>query len=259
LAEQALWHVKLVTLAVPVPSVAAIRNRAWMVGPPLLLGLLAVLIATQLQASAWRSEAAVALETPNIPTTLIGAASEIDPERYMEAEVNLARSPQVAARVVHAARVPGITAAQFLRHSSAKPVSDASTLILSVSYRQRVLAVRLANAYGTAFAHYNNELSIPRALDAALARIQARIKRLLVSSSPGTRGYEAYQALVQQRSRLRTLRASLAHNASVAQRADSASSFRPHVLRNGILGGALGVLLGIALTIGVAFRLRTRP
>jgi hypothetical protein len=137
-------------------------------------------------------------------------------------------------------------------------VSDADILILSVSYRRRALAVRLANAYATAFAQYNNELSIPRALDAALARIQARIKRLLVSSSPGTRGYETYQALVQQRSRLRMLRVSLAHSANVAQRANGASSFRPHALRDGLLGGALGALLGVALCVGVAVRLRKR-
>jgi hypothetical protein len=49
MAEQAVWHLKRVPLAIPVPSIAAIRTRIWMLGPPLLLGLLAALIAMQLQ------------------------------------------------------------------------------------------------------------------------------------------------------------------------------------------------------------------
>jgi hypothetical protein len=50
MAQQAVWHLKRVALRipVPVPSVAAFRGRAWMVGPPLLLGLLGALVATQL-------------------------------------------------------------------------------------------------------------------------------------------------------------------------------------------------------------------
>jgi len=35
-----------------------------------------------------------------------------------------------------------------------------------------------------------------------------------------------------------------------------ASSFRPHALRNGLVGGALGVFLGVAHVLGVAARRR---
>jgi hypothetical protein len=38
MAQQAVWHLKRVTLRIPVPSVAALRGRAWMVGPPPCLG-----------------------------------------------------------------------------------------------------------------------------------------------------------------------------------------------------------------------------
>jgi hypothetical protein len=38
-----------------------------------------------------------------------------------------------------------------------------------------------------------------------------------------------------------------------------ASSFRPHALRNILLGGALGMVLGVALVLGVAARRRERP
>ncbi|HXL43570.1 MAG TPA: hypothetical protein VN960_05865 [Gaiellaceae bacterium] len=89
MAEQAVWHLKRVTLAIPVPSVAAIRARAWMIGPPLLLGLLAALIATQVQARAWRGQAEVsfAVATPAEP----GLQPTIDPMvRFLDVQARLA-------------------------------------------------------------------------------------------------------------------------------------------------------------------------
>jgi hypothetical protein len=56
---------------------------------------------------------------------------------------------------------------------------------------------------------------------------------------------------------LQSFRAQLANNAAVWHRAAGASSFRPHLLRNCLLAGAFGALLGIALTLA-AVRLRKR-
>jgi hypothetical protein len=52
--EQAVWQVKRVTWGIPVPTPATLRAAVRMVGPPLLLGLLAAVLATQLQARVWR-------------------------------------------------------------------------------------------------------------------------------------------------------------------------------------------------------------
>jgi hypothetical protein len=170
--------------------------------------------------------------------------------------------PRLRVRVVRAAPVPGdpaqvprITAAWFLRHTSAKAESDANIVTLSVWSRQRGPAVVLANAYATTFAHYKNELE-RRSADRTLSQIQAEIERHGAPGDPGTRAYEEYQALVRARSQAMEARASLGH-ASAQLHASGASAFLPHVLRNGLLGGALGALLGIVLTLA-AVRLRKR-
>jgi hypothetical protein len=237
MAEQAVVRVKRVSLAIPLPSRAALRAPAWMLGPPLLIGLLAALIATQLQTPVWRSKAEVGF-------TLL----HVDRTRYLDEQANLARSPVLAVRVIRTAKVPGVTPAQFLRHSGAKPRSDAAILTLSVTYRRGAIAARLANAYAIEFAGLTTALDL-RTLHAALGRLNTRIRRLRALGQTGTPGY---RALVEQQSQLRYEGLPLAHSAKVLQKADGASSFRPHALRNGLLGGALGALLGVALVLAIA-------
>lgn len=255
--EPAVWQAKRVTWAIPVPTLAALRAAARMVGPPLLLGLLAAVLATQLQPRVWRGQAEVAFNLTNLP---IAASSSpmsvatvwpvIGDARYLEAQARLARSPELAARVVQAAGVPGISARTFLRHSSAKPESDADILALSVTYGSGAPAVRLANAYATEFRRYKHELDM-RSISEALRPIQATIERLRARDQAGS---GTYDALVQQRTSLRSFGVLLRSTMTVQQLEGGATSFRPHALRNGLLGGMLGVLLGVALAVGIARR-----
>jgi uncharacterized protein involved in exopolysaccharide biosynthesis len=255
MAEQAVWHLKRVTLRIPVPSVAALRGRAWLVGPPLLLGLLGALVATQLQAAAWRGKAEVSfnLSSPAIQlasTTPNGA----DPTPYLEAQARLARSPELAERVVHIAELPGLSAAQFLQHSSARPLPDADVLTLSVTYRPSAAAVRLTNTYATEFVRFKSALDL-RPIRKVLRVHGATIDELRARGQTGT---PAYEDLVQREQELKTLGIQFARTTSVLERADRASSFRPHALRNGLVGGALGAVLGVALVLGVAALRRAR-
>ncbi len=164
----------------------------------------------------------------------------------MTSQASIARSAELAARVA-AAGVPAITPHQFLRHSSAKPQSDASILNLAVVYPKPAVAVRLANAYATEFARYKTEVDLARIND-TLRTLQATINSL---RAQGRGSSPMYGALVQKLVDPKTMGRLLADNARVLQTADRASSFRPHALRNGILGGTLGALLGVALVVAL--------
>jgi hypothetical protein len=259
MSEQAVWRVKRVTWAIPVPTLAALRAAARLGGPPLLLGLLAAVLATQLQPRVWRGQAKVSFNVANLALALEGSSSPIsvasvssgsgDPTLFLEAQARLARSRELAARVVHSAGVPRISARKFLRHSSAKPEADTDILALSVTYRSGAAAVRLANAYAMEFRRYKHELDM-HSVTEALRQIQAAIERL---RAHGQAGSATHSNLVHMRSELRSLGVQLRSQMSV-QPADGATSFRPHALRNGLLGGALGALLGVALAVGIAKR-----
>jgi capsular polysaccharide biosynthesis protein len=200
MAEQVVWNLKRVTLAIPVPSVAAIRARAWMVVPPLLLGLLAAVIATQVQRPVWRGESSVVVDSSGLLPPLPQSV-----QTFMQPFASLARSDVIAARTVRSVGIRGLSAADFLRHSSARSEPDSPILNLSVTYRPRSAARRLTDAYAMVFSRSANSLR-------------------------GSAG------------------------ATVWDRAHIASSFRPHVVRNSLLGGALGALVGTALVLGIAAR-----
>jgi hypothetical protein len=246
----------------PLSWAAAIRSRALTLAP-LLLGLLGVLLAGQVGPHTWRSETEVSFDLPGLsvdPTILAFP----DTGYFLEQQVKLARSRQLAIRVVRAAQVPGLTAAQFLRHSSARPhsteespatadVLDAPppTLDLLVTYRRRTSAVRLANAYASQFSRYSKERYV-REVQGVLRRLDARIKRVVAGRASGT---GAYQALVSQRAEVKELLKRSAITMSVLRTKD-ASAVRRHALRNAILGGVVGVALGVALMRGLAARRR---
>lgn len=197
MADQPVSQLKTVRLRIPVPSVAAVRARAWMIVPPLLFGLLGALIATQRQGQSWRAEAEVVLSETS------------DPDVLAPTLASLARSHALVRQVVRVAQVPGLTTAEFPRHSDVRTSPDNALLILSVSFRQRTLAVRITNIYAQQFA-----------------------KRL-------SSGIPQPVAHLGERARVRT-----------------ASSSRPHALRSGLVGGAIGVLLGAGLLLAIVMRRR---
>jgi hypothetical protein len=228
MAEQAVWRLKQIALSLPIPSLAAVRARAWLVGPPLLLGLLAALIASQLTTRVWRNEAEVVIFAPSLTPLLKGSLAAEPRGGGLETVVSLARSPQLAGRVVRALAVPGLTARQFLRDSSAKLRPDSSGpaffVAFSVSYPRRALAVRLTNEYVLQFARFFRE----------------RWRGLLPQARPRV-------SLIQQSSPPEPI-------VTAFKPARVASLFRPHALRNEFLAGVFGALLGVALAVGVGVR-----
>jgi hypothetical protein len=251
MAEQAVLRIKRITVPIPVLSLSAIRSRLWMVGPPLVLAALGVLLGTHIQKSTLRAESHVyfsvsnpALPTPRDPRLLIAQES---PARFLTTQATIARRPELARRVVAAAGVPGLTPSEFLRRSSAKPHPDSEVLDLAVSYPKAAAAVRIANAYASEFTRYKTELDVAqinKALRAMLAKIHALRDRGLTESP-------AYRALVLKRIDLETMGQLIANEAKVLEPASRATSVRAHAVRNGILGGLIGAMLGLVLVAAV--------
>jgi hypothetical protein len=241
-----------ISLAPVLSSFSAVRSRLWRIGPPLVFAALLALLATHVQKRTFQATATVSFKGVTFVPDLI------DPDPFMTTmttQVSLARSPELAARVVAAAGVPGINPVQFLRHSSAKPQSDADILNLSVSYRKPATAIQLANAYASQFTRYKAELDLAP-IKRFISKVEARIKSLRAHGATGSPVYDELVANRMQGERLDSL---VAHQARVQQVAKSAPSLRAHALRYGIIGGLLGALLGIALVAVVRIWPKNSP
>jgi succinoglycan biosynthesis transport protein ExoP len=224
---------------------AILRRRKWMVLiPPLVAGLVAFFVASshhplyQAEASILVNRASVVSAIANVQDPAAG-----DPTRFLTTQASIARSPELAARVVAAAGVPGVTSARLLRESSVNPSSTSDILYVGVKDSSRSVAARLANTYANEFTKYKTELDTAR-INNALVVLKKRIDSLRAG---GATASPAYASLVQTQGQLETIGRLLSDNTSVLQPAVSATQVSPRPKRDAIVGVVFGLVLGLAL------------
>jgi hypothetical protein len=207
------------------------RRPLWLV-LPLVLAALGALLCTQIQGPSYRASAEVLMRHVRING---------------QTEARLARSPELAVRVAARAGVPGMTATKLLDASHVTPAANADLLRFSVSDSHGRDAIALVNAYALEFAIFKAERdTVP--LEKVLRSIDVRIRSLRAKGATNT---DAYFKLLHEQGQLETMHRLLLGQTTVIQPAMDASQYPTHKVRNGILGGALGALLGIVI---LAFR-----
>jgi len=224
---------------------AILRRRKWIViSLPLLAALAAYAISTT-QPALYQGTAEILVNRSNVVTavTNISDPTALDPTRFLTTEATIARSPTLAARVVAAAGVPGMTPGKLLGESNVSPASYADLLWVSVSDSSAPDAVRLANVYATEFTRYKTELDTAR-ISEVLHSLEARTSALKAS---GQATSPSYATLIQYEGELETIGKLLANNTTVLRPAASATKIRPRPVRNGILAGLLGGVVGLGL------------
>jgi hypothetical protein len=222
-----------------------------MLAPPLIFALLGALLLMHWQKPSYQATSEVGAATP----TIFGGAWPESPRVFTRTQALLARSPELAARVVAAAGVRGMNPGKLLAVSVVIPVADSDLLRFSVSDAHSRDAIVLANTYAREFALYKAERE-SAAVKSALRSLTVRIESLQAN---GATTASVYSTLIQQRAQLKTLGRLLSAQASALQPAEHASAFRTHTVRNGLLGGVLGGLLGIALVAVAALWLSRKP
>ena len=187
-----------------------------------------------------------------------GQTSGAQADRMAETEANLARAPVIAARALAAAGQEGATVQLFLADSSVSPKSNADILVFRVVTRSAPLASRLANAYAREFIRYRRDLGVRAFRSAhevvarALDRLEAADRRQRASerSSPSLNGLArsaVYLGLVEREQQLEAGEALLNSRFVLVHPAADADVVGPRLPRTGLLGLALGLLLGIGL------------
>jgi succinoglycan biosynthesis transport protein ExoP len=227
--------------------VAILGRRKWIIIIlPVVAGLTAFVVSRQ-EAPLYQAKAEVLVNrSAGVVTAVTGVQdpATFDPERFLTTTAMVARSPELAVRVVRAAGVAGITPSALLGMSSVTSQQDADLLDVSVSYRNPGDAVLLANAYAREFTRYKTEVDTARVND-ALRVLHARIADLQAQGASS----QSYQTLTQYQGQLETIGRLLADNTSVLQPAEGAGKVSPRPRRDLLVGALLGFLVGL----GIAF------
>jgi len=223
-----------------------VARRKW----PILLALVlvpatAVYLSTR-QQKLYQATAEVLLSSQNLAAALTGTQ---DPnlsqpaDRTAQTQADLARVPAVAARTLRAARVQGRTPGDLLAHSSVAAKPNSNLLDFQVTDPSPVVAKRLTTEYARQFTAFRRELDTASVLRAR-REVQARLAQLEKS---GDHQSPLYVSLVDKDQQLGTLEALQTSNAFLVRRADGAVQIQPRPFRAGILGLALGLILGLGL------------
>ena len=224
----------------------------WIVVQAVVIVTLAAVLFSVRQDARYEASADVLLRSQTLPSTLTGIADPnapsywVDPARVASTQVALARLPVMANRVVDAVHPPGMTAGAFLGSSSVAPVPDTDFLRFRVSSGDPALASRLANEYARQYTIYRKRLDT-RSVDATLQTLRSRIAQL---QRAGDRQSRANARDLQDKAdQLGTLVALQQANAVVVRQAQGAAKTGPNPVRTGLLGLALGLVLGLGLAL----------
>lgn len=164
-------------------------------------------------------------------------------DRFIATETFLARSPEVATRVLAKVKIPGVTPGSLLSQSSVQAVSNADLLKFNVTDHNPEVAVKLVNAYAQVFTDYSTELDT-EALRQARTQIRVQMQALV---KQGQKLSALYNQLAGRELQLETIEVLSSRNTTFARAAFSAGHVSPQPKRDGMLGLVLGIVLGIAL------------
>ena len=227
----------------------ALRRRKWALVVPLLVVPAAAIFFSLQQDARYEAEAKVLLSRQNLAASLTGTQ---DPNIFLGVEgadrtartlADVARTPELARRVVAAAEVSTRSPSELLEESSVTVDDNRDLLRFTVRDRSEPLAVRLATAYAREFLSYRSQFETA-AIRRVRASVRARIQGLVRS---GDQRSSLYTTLVNKDEQLATLQALGTSNAFLVSAASAAEQVEPRPLRNGVLGIGLGLFLGILL------------
>jgi succinoglycan biosynthesis transport protein ExoP len=219
-------------------------------GMPLVLATTAIvtLLAVGLslrQESLYQATAEVFVSSQPLDNAAVSALSFLstDPERVLATQAEVARVPAVAEIAVKERGV-GTSASELLGSSSVSANPDADVLSFSVTDGDADTARILANAYAGGFVVYRRQQDTG-SLRQARSEINSRIASLRAAGASASD--PALGRLLEDSQTLRTRELLQGSRSSVGRPAEGATKIQPRPVRDGFLGGVLGLALGIAL------------
>src|SRR3954451_3856623 len=223
-----------------------VRRRKWIILQAVIL-VPAVAVGLSLrQEKVYKASSEVLLVQQNAVNQLNNfndPSTYQQPDRRAQTQADLARVPLVAKSALEIAGYLNRSSDDFLAHSSATTKTNSDLLELSAWDHNPAAAERLADSYARAFSRFRAELDTS---GYAAARKRAS-EELDALAAAGQQNTQDYRQILEKRGQLDQIIALLTRSAVPVKTADKAVQIQPRPVRNGILGLALGLVLGIGL------------
>ncbi|MBA2447065.1 MAG: hypothetical protein H0V51_03470, partial [Chloroflexi bacterium] len=224
------------------------QRRKWIILQALLLVPAAAVAFSLTQTKLYQGTAEVLLSRQNLAAALTGTQDATlyqQEDRLAQTQSELAAVPVVAERVLRRSGLTDRSAADIAGATSITARTNSDLLQFSVIDPDPAIAARLATAYAQTYTEYRSELDT-----APIQRARREVKANLADlRAAGEARGALYASLVEKVQQLGTLEALQTSNAFVVRQAEAGVQVQPRPKRNAILG----VLLGLALGIGLAF------
>ena len=223
-----------------------VRRRAWIVVLAVVLVPAGAYYYSIKQPKLYQASSEVLLNRQNLAATISGIPdySFYDPS-VAQTQAELATVPPVAQRTLRATGVTSLTAGQLLGETQVTPKTDTDLLMFTVTDGNAARAQRLVTEYARQYTLYRRDLDTA-SLKQALIDLKGRLNQL---AAQGKSDSGAYRSLVGRQQQLQTLEALQTSNASLVRSANGAVQVQPKPFRNGFVGLALGLILGIGLAL----------
>jgi capsular exopolysaccharide synthesis family protein len=228
---------------------AMLDRQKWIVLLAVIIVPLFALVVSSSQRRLYQASVTVLVneQNPTAAALNLTSAAASPPDRYAATQAALARAGIVAQMTVKQAKVPGHRAGGLLANSSVSVDPNADLLVFSVSDPVPAVARKLALAYATQFKAYRHRLDT-ESLAIALADVRRRLSAIAASGDISSPLYRTLTDSYRNLQSLQTLQAA-GPSTLVVGPAGNVSLVQPKTRRNVILG----ILVGLALGIGLAF------
>jgi len=233
-------------------TLASLAGRWRIIVPFVVVTPVVVFLLTSAKSPTYESSAEVLLSRQGLVISGLDDSSYSSQTRDLKTQAEIARLPDVEARVAVAAAREDRGAVGSLGQLFVSADGDTDLIRFVVRDGDPELAARLARIYAEQYIAYRNDLDT-RSLRRAIAVIDAQLG---TARTDGT-GSIAYADLVQKHQRLQSGLASLETNATLVRSDVSATRIAPRPRRAALLALVLGLVIGTG-TAALTFLLDPR-
>ena len=241
-----------------------LRSRSWVIGAVVALVLMVALARDLTTTPLYRASAEVLLSRDSPADRLTGTSdgdTRGDPERFIQTQLQVARTDELAARVLAAAKLRDRKPSDLVAALRVTAPSGADVLEFEVQDRSGPLAVRVARSYAAQFVAYQRRLdraALRRALDAVDAKLATLADKPPTESDVppavgvgGEGNTPLYEALMEKKLQLQSLAPVQAGKTVVLSSSGEPTKTRPRPKRDLAVALGLGLLVGVLLAFAL--------